>query len=347
MIQASLSVTEKTIIVWLRLCIWLVLTMVVIGGLTRLTESGLSIVEWKLLSGTLPPMTQEAWQQEFAHYQTTPEFIKENSHMTLADFKGIFWLEYIHRLLGRVIGLAYLLPLIWLSARRKLPPRLVSQLWGVFALVCTQGVVGWYMVKSGLIHDPHVSPYRLAFHLCLATLILSRTYWLLHFHASSSTVSAPPSRRAGWAVLALIMTQVFFGALVAGLHAGMIYNTFPLMGGQFLPPESWVDSPWIRNLFEHAATVQFIHRWLAFTVLAVLLWQWLRRREEAALVVVCLALLQVMLGIATLLSVVAIPLASLHQFTAILLVLLQVRYLRKSASHFRKSGHKGNGVKAA
>ncbi len=304
----------------------LVFGMVLIGGLTRLTESGLSIVEWKLFSGTFPPLTHSAWQETFTHYQATPEFIKENSRMDLEEFKGIFWLEYIHRLLGRVVGLAYLLPLIVFQLRRKLSPPFTRRLWFLFALVCAQGVVGWYMVKSGLIHDPHVSPYRLAFHLCLAILILGRTYWLL-FHYRYDLAGVPPVRRAPRIMLALIMIQIFFGALVAGLHAGLIYNSFPLMGGQFLPPETWQAAPWIRNLFEHAATVQFIHRWLAFGVFGAVILQWLRTRAPAARVVAIVAMLQVILGISTLLSVVAIPLASLHQCTAILLVLSQLRYI--------------------
>ena len=328
---------DKIILQWLRCCVALVFLMVLIGGLTRLSESGLSIVEWKLFSGTFPPLTTAAWQEAFTHYQATPEFIIENAHMNLEEFKGIFWLEYIHRLLGRVIGLAYLLPLLWFSARRMLSTRLKWQMWGVFAMVCAQGVVGWYMVKSGLVNDPRVSPYRLAFHLCLATIIAMRTYWLLKLYSShlqqgglsrnrAEDFSVPfqNNRRFAWVLLALMMVQMFFGAMVAGLHAGLIYNSFPLMGGQFFPPESWTLEPVIRNVFEHTATVQFIHRWLAFIVLGAVLWQWFRARDKATRRVVYVVMLQVVLGISTLLSVVAIALASAHQLTAILLVLAQI-----------------------
>lgn len=326
MMQALAPTPDKMITLWLRTCIALVLAMVVIGGLTRLTESGLSIVEWKLFSGTFPPMTTEAWQEAFAHYQETPEFKIENAHMNLEEFKGIFWLEYIHRLLGRVIGLAYLLPLLWFSARNRLPTGLKWQMWGVFALVCAQGVVGWYMVKSGLVNDPRVSPYRLAFHLGLATIIAALTYWLLETY--NSTPATPQKNNYyAWSVLALIMVQLFYGALVAGLHAGMIYNTYPLMGGQFLPPEGWKFSPWVRNLFEHAATVQFIHRWAAIAVFIAAFWQWKRFSNRSSLIVLYIVLVQIALGILTLLSVVAIPIASAHQLTAVILVLCQVRVI--------------------
>jgi heme a synthase len=338
---------HASVIIWLRICIVLILCMVVVGGLTRLTESGLSIVEWKLVTGTFPPLNEQAWEEEFRLYQATPEFIKEHHFMTLEDFKGIFWLEYLHRLLGRVIGLAFLLPLMWFQARRILPKPFAMQMWGVFALVCLQGVVGWYMVKSGLVRDPWVSPYRLAFHLTLATVILARTYWLYLSYSSkrhsplegeskydsvlvggnATCVTPHNSATRALLVLALIFLQIAYGAFVAGLDAGLTYNTFPLMDGQFLPPDAWRMTPWFHNLFEHIPTVQFIHRWLAFGVLAAIYWQWLQHYDRAALWVAGIATVQVVLGVATLLSVVAIALASLHQFVAMLLVLAQLRYM--------------------
>jgi heme a synthase len=330
LMESHVIAPRASVVLWLRCCLVLVFAMVAIGGLTRLTESGLSIVEWKLVSGTFPPLSDAAWEEEFRLYQSTPEFTKKNAYMNVSDFKRIFWLEYLHRLLGRVIGLAFLLPLIWFSVRKALPTPLKRSMWGVFGLVCLQGAVGWYMVKSGLVNDPWVSPPRLAFHLCLATLIFGRTYWLLVRYLRPAHVLRHD--RAGWVVLTLIMLQIMYGAFVAGLDAGMVYNSFPLMGGQFLPPEPWHYTPWVYNLFEHIPTVQFIHRWFAFAVFAAILWQWLRYYDRGALLVAVVACVQVVLGVATLLSVVAIPLASLHQLVAIVLVLVQLRYIFRKQS---------------
>ncbi len=305
---------------WLQCCIVLVLCMVAIGGLTRLTESGLSIVEWKLMSGIFPPLTEAGWQQTFADYQKTPEFIHKNSGMDVSGFKRIYWLEYIHRLLGRLIGLAFLLPLCWITLKHAVPCRTLKQLWGVFILICVQGAVGWLMVKSGLVHNPWVSPYRLAFHLSLATVILGALYYIL-----KSLRHDLQGRGTGYAVLAIIAIQIIWGAFVAGLDAGMIYNNFPLMGDVWMPDELF--STGFTGIFEHHATVQFIHRWFAFVVLAVICWQEWRLRSKEALLVCLIACVQLVLGIATLLSVVDITLASLHQLVAMFLVLAQLRLI--------------------
>lgn len=317
---------------WLKTAMVLVLLMVAVGGLTRLTESGLSIVQWKLVTGILPPMTEAGWQQEFAEYKTSPEFQKKNNYMELGDFQRIYWLEYLHRLLGRVIGLVFLAPLIWQLVKRDMPRWLSRRNLALFGLVCAQGAAGWYMVKSGLVDDPWVSPYRLAFHLSLATLLLGMLYWTAQRLRRENNGENPDGWRVqGRGVLALIAVQIVLGAFVAGLDAGYTYNTFPLMDGQFIPPHMWMLEPWYRNLLEHIPAVQFIHRWFAFVVLGALIWQCYCQRSPESLHVLLVAAVQVVLGIATLLSVVDITLASLHQLTAMALVLMQLRYMSRRA----------------
>lgn len=324
---------------WLRLCLALVVLMVLIGGLTRLTESGLSIVEWKLLSGIMPPLSDTGWQQSFADYQTTPEFKEKNYRMTVQDFKRIYWLEYIHRLLGRVIGLAFVLPLLYFTIKQAAPPKRLMRYWGIFTLICAQGAVGWYMVKSGLVNEPWVSPYRLAFHLSIATVIMG---WLYISIQTLSGNMRPISAKISYIVLAAIMLQIIWGAFVAGLDAGLIYNEFPNMGNSLMPDE--VFSGGLTSIFTHHATVQFVHRWLAFIVLGLILWQALKVRRFATGLAAVVALLQMALGITTLLSGVAIPLASAHQMNAMLLILVQLHVcfvdkpLKTSNFSTRKTG---------
>ena len=306
---------------YLLVCLVLVLCMVLLGGVTRLTGSGLSITEWKLVHGTLPPLNAQAWQEEFAAYQESPEYVKKNFHMDLQDFKGIFWLEYLHRLLGRIIGLVFLIGAIYYAVRRNVPSTFVRRNFLLVGLVAGQGLMGWLMVKSGIVDNPHVSHYRLCAHLLLATLIAAVIY--------RTIISPSPCGRGlgGGVILLLIIMQIAYGAFVAGLKAGYIYNEFPLMAGEFFPPENWSITPKWRNLLEHHATVQFIHRWFAFVVFASIIWQYLCLKTKAALLVVGVAIIQISLGIATLLSVVAIPLASAHQIVAIILVLAQLRVI--------------------
>jgi cytochrome c oxidase assembly protein subunit 15 len=355
---------------YLWVCLVLVLCMVALGGVTRLTGSGLSITEWKLVHGTLPPLNAGQWEKEFAAYQASPEYVKKNFHMELEDFKGIFWLEYLHRLLGRIIGLVFLSGAIYYAVRRNISPTFVRRNFLLVGLVAGQGLMGWLMVKSGLIDNPHVSHYRLCAHLLLATLIAAVIYrtilaveqdltagecpplaggQLKTSKAKSETggVTCPPRIACGALHLAsatppqggskknhfckiifwLIIMQICYGAFVAGLKAGYIYNEFPLMAGSFLPPENWSIIPAWRNLLEHHATVQFIHRICAFVVFAGIIWQYLRLKTKDALLVAGVAIIQISLGIATLLSVVAIPLASAHQIMAIILVLAQLRVI--------------------
>jgi cytochrome c oxidase assembly protein subunit 15 len=303
--------------------------MVIVGGLTRLTESGLSIVEWKLLSGTLPPLTQDGWEREFAAYRTTPEYLHKNYGMNLAQFQGIFWLEYLHRLLGRVIGLAVLLPLALVWLRRLGPEWFRRRMTVVAILVGLQGTVGWYMVKSGLVDVPWVSPYRLALHLGLAVSLfglLTLTALRLRDGVLRAPFSRGLPRQASLTSLALF-SQIILGAFVAGLDAGMTYNTFPLMDGDFIPAEMRALEPSLRHYLENIASVQFLHRWWAFAVaalvivLAVRVWQ---SAADATTRRLALALCggvasQITLGIFTLLWVVPIGPAALHQAVAVAL----------------------------
>lgn len=317
--------SRRAIALWLLVCCALIFAMVVLGGVTRLTRSGLSIVEWQPILGALPPLSEAQWEETFAKYRQTPEYLKVNLGMSLAEFKSIFWVEYAHRLLGRVIGLAFLLPFLYFLARRRIERRLVPKLAVLFVLGGLQGGLGWYMVASGLVDNPHVSPYRLTAHLGLAVLIYGYMLWLAlgllrPRTASSATTGAG---RHTWALLALVFVMILSGGFVAGTRAGFAFNTFPLMNGAWVPPGVLALEPWWRNLFENVATVQFDHRLLAYLLIAMTVGLWFSvRRIEAArraawLVYAALAL-QVALGIATLLWVVPIPLAAAHQAGALL-----------------------------
>jgi cytochrome c oxidase assembly protein subunit 15 len=322
----------RAIAAWLLVCCALLFAMVVVGGVTRLTHSGLSITEWQPIVGTLPPLTDAQWAETFAKYQTTPEYSQVNRGMTLDAFKGIFWWEYFHRLLGRAIGVAFLLPLLWFVARRRIPPGLVPKLLGIFALGALQGAMGWYMVQSGLVDDPRVSQVRLAAHLGLAFVIFAAMLWtalsLLRAGSPTTDAHAAPLRRFAYALTALILVMVLSGGLVAGIRAGFAYNTFPLMNGHWVPAEIMLIDPWYLNLFNNMATVQFDHRAIAWLLaLAVPLFWWRVRaspdapapaRRGANLLLGLLAL-QVTLGICTLLLVVPLPLAAAHQAGAMLL----------------------------
>lgn len=320
---------------WLTLCAALVVLMVLVGGVTRLTESGLSIVEWKLVSGTLPPMNEAAWQTEFSDYQTSPQFLKVNRTFTLDDFKEIFWLEYLHRLLGRVIGLAIILPFAYFAARRMLPKPLLRRGFGLCVLVAAQGTVGWVMVASGLVDQPRVAPIKLGLHLLLAFALFCLLLWTRWQVSGTARSPAPPCVALGARILlALVTLQIFAGALVAGLRAGKSYNTYPLMDGKFIPEGLHRLAPWWLNHVESVTTVQFQHRVLALLVAAsvlafVLLARRLFTHTRLLGALVAALCLQFMLGVATLLSGVQLALASAHQLAALLLLglLLRMCYL--------------------
>lgn len=314
----------RAVAAWLFAVATLVFLMVVVGGITRLTESGLSMVRWEPISGAIPPLNAADWQAEFDHYRATPQYELNNSAMTLDDFKTIFFWEYVHRLLGRIIGLAFALPLMWFWWRRAIPPAYGWKLGGLLALGGLQGVIGWWMVRSGLVDVPEVSHIRLAVHLLAALLILAALLWV------ALDLRHGPSRLpllAIWA-LCLLFLQFLFGAYVAGLEAGYAFNSWPLMGEEFFPSGTpWME-PWVRNFADNPIVVQFVHRWLAFIVAAVTIWLALRawaagyRVEGGALAGAVAA--QILLGILTILSGVQIDIAVAHQAMAALLLAAMV-----------------------
>ena len=328
MSSSSSSRSPLAIATWLLACCALVFAMVVVGGVTRLTHSGLSMVEWQPLVGAIPPLDEAEWAQTFAKYRRTPEFRLRNHDMTLEGFKGIFWWEYFHRLLGRVIGAVFLLPFVYFLARRRIDASLGWRLAGIFALGGLQGVLGWYMVKSGLVDDPRVSSERLAAHLGLAFLIYGALLWValgLLFPATGRAGQGPV--RHSIAVVALVFVMAMSGALVAGIRAGFAYNTFPLMNGAWIPEEILVIDPWWMNFVHNMATVQFNHRWLAMVIAVVVLGLWVRVRADTPSgprarvwnhALLAAVALQIAAGIATLLLRVPLPLAALHQAGALI-----------------------------
>ena len=303
---------------WLFLCAAMVFAIVVVGGVTRLTRSGLSIVEWQPLIGALPPLNENDWQALFAKYRGTPEFKLVNFDMTLEGFKRIFWWEYIHRLLGRIVGLVFLLPLLWFWLRGRLDKPLAWKLGAVFMLGAAQGALGWYMVKSGLVDDPRVSQFRLTAHLGLALAIFSAQLWI--------ALDLLKPRTQGLAGLAaalpvLVFVMALTGGMVAGLRAGYAYNSFPLMNGHLVPPEVLMLDPWWRNFGYNMATVQFVHRgffWL-LAVLVPIAW-WRYRALPAAHALAAVFIAQAALGIWTLLLGVPVGLATAHQGGAVVLL---------------------------
>jgi cytochrome c oxidase assembly protein subunit 15 len=323
---------QRSIAAWLLVCCALVFAIVVVGGVTRLTNSGLSIVEWQPIIGTIPPLSQSDWEEVFEKYHQTPQYKKINLGMSLEEFKAIFWWEYFHRLLGRVIGLAFFIPFLYFIVRKEIDRPLGLKLAGIFVLGGLQGAMGWYMVKSGLVDNPHVSQYRLTAHLGLAIVIYGAMLWValgLLFpggisHGNSRLRSL---RRFSIALTALIFVMILSGGFVAGIRAGLAYNTFPLMNGHFIPPEIFMLEPWYRNFFDNMATVQFDHRMIAWTLAILVPVFWFKSRDlplpgaahlACSLLLLMLAV-QIGLGIATLLLVVPLPLAASHQAGAVLL----------------------------
>ncbi len=321
---------RRPVAAWLLACAALVFAMVVVGGVTRLTHSGLSIVEWQPLVGTVPPLSLSDWETLFAKYRETPEFRKVNFGMDLEGFKRIFWWEYVHRLLGRVIGLAFLLPFVWFFARGRLERKLAWQLAGVFVLGALQGALGWYMVASGLVDDPRVSHFRLTAHLGVALAIFAAELWIALRLLEARAVPAAPRAlgRFALAIAAIVFAMALSGGLVAGLRAGFAYNTFPLMNGQLVPPEILMLEPWWKNFLWNTATVQFVHRgiaWLLIVLVPLFWWQAARaplapRARLACHLLLATLAIQVALGIATLLMVVPVGLAAAHQGGAVLLL---------------------------
>ena len=314
---------------WLGALAALVIAMILVGGTTRLTDSGLSITEWQPVVGVIPPLSESDWNEAFAAYKTIPEYIELKRGMSLDEFKTIYWWEWAHRALGRLIGVAFLVPFVAFWIAGYVPPSLLPRLIGLFVLGGLQGALGWYMVKSGLTERTDVSQYRLAAHFGLAVVILGYTLWLMFgLGGARGARTAPGSRSALWVagfVLVLGFVQMVAGALVAGLDAGMGYNTWPLINGALVPPGLAEASPWYLNLFENPLAVQFNHRMLGYAVVLAALGQlaWLAIKGapppllQSALTLVLFALLQAVLGVWTLLLSVPIALGLAHQAGAI------------------------------
>lgn len=315
---------------WLLVCCAVVFAIIVLGGTVRLTRSGLSITEWNPVTGIVPPMSDAAWDVAFAKYRDTPEG-RLHPEMTMGRFEFIYWMEFAHRVVARLIGVVFLVPFLWFLLRRRLSRRLGWTLAAIFALGGLQGFVGWIMVKSGLVDEPRVSPYRLALHLLLAIALYSWMLvlaWRLRGGESSPGSSVPTGglRRAATGLVALVLVMITSGAFVAGTRAGYYFNTFPDMGGSIVPEGFWRAELGALNLFENVATVQFIHRNLAYAiVLLVAGFWWAARRVDGPArwgthFVLAAVLLQLTLGIVTLVHGVPIALASAHQAGAVVLL---------------------------
>jgi len=329
----SIDNVSRRIAIWLFICCFMIFVMVLLGGATRLNHSGLSMVEWKPLSGMLPPLTHDEWETTFHKYQQFPEFKQMNSDMDLEGFKSIFWLEYIHRIWGRAIGMVFFLPFLFFLLKGWVDKSLVPKLIIMFILGGLQGLLGWYMVMSGLIDHPDVSQYRLTAHLGLAFLVYAYIFWValdLLWPRPGGSGSIRISNRRWWLAMVLfilVFITVLSGGFVAGTDAGFIYNTFPLMGDRLVPAGLFTLEPPIRNIFENVTTVQFNHRLLAFTIFTfvVVLWTTLLKIDllpRARLVVhflLAAVVLQLILGISTLLLIVPVSLGVAHQAGALIL----------------------------
>ena len=329
---------RRQVAIWLFVVSALVFLMVVVGGLTRLTESGLSITEWKPVVGALPPLSHQAWADAFASYKQIPQYELMNKGMTLAQFKSIFWWEWSHRLLGRLIGFAFLLPFLWLLVTHKIERKMTPHLLVMFLLGGAQGALGWWMVKSGLTHRVDVSQYRLTAHLGLATLIYAYMMWTaLALWRDTPVLSVSLRlRKAALALVGLVYFQMLLGGFVAGLKAGYIYNTWPLMDGAFIPEGLFANQVWWRNFFENMLTAQFDHRMVAYLVTLLVVWHWLAVRGSgnhkafrSATWLMLSVLAQVALGIWTLLEVVPVPLGAAHQAGALVVFTLAIVHARR------------------
>jgi heme a synthase len=358
--QACKPPAARGVGLWLWCVAGLVFAMVLVGGATRLTESGLSIVEWKPVTGAIPPLGEADWQAEFAKYKTIPQYERLNRGMGLDEFKTIYWWEWGHRLLGRLIGAAFLLPFLWFLWRRSFDRRTGFGLAGIFALGSVQGAVGWWMVASGLTERVSVSQYRLAFHLTLACMIYAALVWTAdrtrppqagedREEAAARRVVPRRLRWSAGALLGLALVQIYLGALVAGLRAGLIFNTWPLIDGSFIPraADLFFAHPLLRNFFENTLTVQFDHRMVAYGLCTLALIHAVdarlygRDKELAtgAAFVAIAVLAQAGIGIMTLIRAVPIELALAHQ--AVALVLLTAATLHAARTFGRHAGTAG------
>ncbi|MCI5073736.1 COX15/CtaA family protein [Oricola sp.] len=324
--------------VWLYAMLLVLIALVVVGGATRLTDSGLSITEWKPIHGAIPPLNAAEWAEEFEKYQQIPEYEQVNHGMTLAEFKGIFWWEWAHRLLARGVGLVFALPLAFFWATGRIDRRLKLPLLGILALGGFQGFIGWWMVSSGLVERVDVSHYRLAVHLITASLIFASVMWVARGiapHAGDLKPTAHSDRYAAILVL-IVLFQIYLGALVAGLDAGLVFNEWPTMDRGFFPSSMWEPALGWRNVFDTPAIVQFVHRtfayvvWVAVLAHAIACWRWAPGSTHArrAAILFGLVTLQAVFGIITLLTYVPLGWALLHQATALVVLGFAVAHWR-------------------
>jgi heme a synthase len=322
----STAPTPRAVRVWLYALAALVVAMVIVGGMTRLTDSGLSITEWRPVTGSIPPLSESAWATEFAKYPSTPQYHLKNRGMSLEAFKQIYWWEWIHRFLGRLIGLAFFAPFVWFLVRGQLPRRMLPGLVGIFALGGLQGAIGWWMVASGLVDRVSVAPYRLAVHLTLALVIFAALLWVARTAAGRPAAPVPGRISAtAWLILVLTFVQVALGGLVAGLDAGRTFTTWPLIDGGIVPPldSLLVMQPAWTNFFENPLTVQFDHRMVAYLLLAVAAWHAFDARSiggqtaRRAAVLLLVIVVQAVIGIATLLHAAPLGWAIAHQLGAV------------------------------
>lgn len=336
------ALRPRAIANWLFAVAALVFLMIVVGGITRLTESGLSIVRWEPVTGAVPPLSQAGWEAEFEAYKASPQYRQINRGMSLAEFKNIYFWEYVHRLLGRIIGIAFAVPLLWFAAKRAIPKGYGGKLAGLLALGGLQGAIGWWMVASGLVDEPSVSHIRLAVHLLTALAIFGALIWVALDLFGLAGRDAAPARvpTVGIWAISVLFVQMLFGAYVAGLDAGYAFNTWPKMGEEWFPSAAPMMEPFLRNFVDNPIVVQFVHRWLAFAVAiaaGLLAWKAARRGHDLAAQAVGWAVaIQILLGILTILSGVELWIGVAHQGMAALLLGAIVW-----ASH--RLGEKGNG----
>jgi cytochrome c oxidase assembly protein subunit 15 len=318
--------------IWLYCVALLIVCIVILGGATRLTNSGLSITEWQPIHGVIPPLDAGQWQDEFAKYRQIPEYRILNPTMTLDEFKGIFWWEWAHRLLGRVIAVVFLLPLLFFAATRRIDRPLVPKLAVLFVLGGLQGAIGWWMVASGLAVRTDVSQYRLAIHLTFACVLLAAILWVARGLGAAGDAASSALRRTAGLIVGLVFAQIFLGGIVAGLNAGLASNTWPLMDNAVVPSGLFSQSPFWTNFFENPLTAQFDHRLVAYVVLLTAIVHAFRARRTphaaGALALVLLIAGQASLGIATIVAGVPLHLAILHQLGAVVVLSFAVVHLR-------------------
>ena len=325
---------------WLLSSVILVILMILVGGLTRLTDSGLSITEWNIISGILPPFSNIEWEKKFSLYKEIPEFFLLNSDMTLAQFKVIFWWEYIHRLLGRIIGLVFLIPLIYFSFKKDIKKKILINLYLIFILICFQGFIGWYMVQSGLSERTDVSHYRLSLHLSMAFIILIMLIWNYFIFSKIFKKSAKYSLKPilPISLTLLIFIQISLGAFVSGLDAGQIYQSWPLMNNSYYPDDSTYKQLFSSDFFNNPSLLQFVHRNLAYLILFLFIFifylvffnEKLRHLRHITNLVFIALSIQIFLGILTILSGAQIFLASMHQIGSVFLIITSLALIYKN-----------------